>query len=80
MNATPGTDPTPLDDEQPYVVVRNDEEQYSVWPAGRDVPSGWTVVGEPGPKAACLAHIDEVWADLRPASLRRSMAAGSGAS
>src|SRR5271163_606414 len=37
-------------------VVINDEEQYSIWAAGRDVPAGWRIVGEPGPKGACLDY------------------------
>ncbi len=30
-----------------YLVVVNGEEQYSIWPAGRDLPDGWTSVGDP---------------------------------
>ena len=67
------------DDTQTYLVVLNDEEQYSIWPAGRDIPPGWRTDGCSGSKADCLAHIDEVWTDMRPLSLRRAMeqAAGS---
>jgi MbtH protein len=50
--------------------VRNPEEQYSIWPADRELPLGWTAEGTTGPKAHCLARIAEVWTDLRPASLR----------
>ena len=32
------------DDAEPYVVVLNDEEQYSIWPADRDLPPGWRAV------------------------------------
>src|SRR5664279_736474 len=56
-----------------YVVVRNAEEQYSIWPAGRDVPAGWDTAGTVGTKDACLAHITEAWTDMRPLSLRRRM-------
>ena len=67
------------DDTQTYFVVLNDEEQYSIWPADRDMPPGWRADGFSGLKADCLAHIDEVWTDMRPLSLRRAMeqAAGS---
>ncbi|HEX6699487.1 MAG TPA: MbtH family NRPS accessory protein [Gaiellaceae bacterium] len=57
--------------EEPYVVVRNHEEQYSVWWADREVPAGWEVVGSPGTKDQCLDYIEEVWTDMRPLSLRR---------
>ncbi|MFD0883314.1 MbtH family protein [Streptosporangium algeriense] len=58
----------------PYRVVVNDEEQYSIWPEGREVPGGWRVVREAAPKDECLAYIEEVWTDMRPLSLRRRMA------
>lgn len=57
-------------DERIYDVVVNDEEQYSVWAQGTPVPAGWRATGFRGDEAACLAHIDEVWTDLRPRSLR----------
>ncbi|GHH85670.1 MbtH protein [Streptomyces sulfonofaciens] len=58
-----------------WTVVVNDEEQYSVWPADRDVPEGWRAVGVTGPKERCLDHIEEVWVDMRPLSLRRAVEA-----
>ncbi|MEU6200222.1 MbtH family NRPS accessory protein [Streptomyces sp. NPDC047061] len=61
------------DDDQTYHVVINDEEQYSIWWADRELPAGWRAEGTTGPRAACLAHIDEVWTDMRPLSLRRRM-------
>ncbi len=61
------------DDNALYRVVMNHEEQYSIWPADRDLPLGWTDAGKTGSKADCLAHIDEVWTDMRPLSLRRHM-------
>ena len=56
-----------------YLVVVNDEEQYSVWPEGRPPPAGWREAGKRGPKADCLAYVEEVWTDMRPLSLRRAM-------
>ena len=62
-----------------YKVVVNHEEQYSIWPAHRENPSGWLDVGKQGPKQECLDYIKEVWTDMRPLSLRKQMdtAAGS---
>ncbi len=57
-----------------YIVVVNHEEQYSIWPANRDIPAGWNSTGFSGHKAECLAHIEEVWTDMRPKSLRERMA------
>ena len=60
-------------EDVPYVVVVNDEEQYSIWPAGREIPAGWRAVGKSGTKDECLAYVEEVWTDMRPLSLRRQM-------
>ncbi|MBR1240322.1 MbtH family NRPS accessory protein [Bradyrhizobium sp. AUGA SZCCT0274] len=68
---TDSEDQTATDD--PYYIVRNHEEQYSIWAVGRPVPAGWDIVGDPGTKAACLATIETLWTDMRPASLRRAM-------
>lgn len=56
-----------------YKVLVNDEEQYSIWPATREVPAGWHEVGVSGSKEECLEHIKEVWTDMRPLSLRKKM-------
>lgn len=56
-----------------YAVVMNDEEQYSIWPAGRELPLGWHPAGKTGTKAECLEYIRYVWTDLRPRSLRSKM-------
>ncbi|ACU37556.1 MbtH domain protein [Actinosynnema mirum DSM 43827] len=60
-------------DDRTFHVVVNDEEQYSIWPADQDLPAGWTAEGKSGSREECLAHVDEVWTDMRPLSLRRFM-------
>jgi MbtH protein len=60
-----------LEGDSRYVVVVNHEEQYSIWPADRANPAGWQDAGQAGTKAECLAHIEKVWTDMRPKSLRR---------
>ncbi|GAA2037723.1 MbtH family NRPS accessory protein [Catenulispora yoronensis] len=67
------------EDTREYAVVINHEEQYSIWPTGRELPNGWTEVGVRGPKRDCLDHIDQVWTDMRPLSLRKAMAAAQAA-
>lgn len=61
------------DDNMVYTVVVNHEEQYSIWPAERPTPLGWNDAGKSGSKQDCLAHIKEVWTDMRPLSLRQTM-------
>jgi MbtH protein len=60
-----------------FNVVINDEEQYSIWPEYKALPLGWKATGFSGLKKACLEHIDEVWTDMRPRSLREKMAASA---
>lgn len=62
-----------LDDKSQYKVVINHEEQYSIWPVGRELPAGWQEVGKQGTKQECLDFIEEVWTDMRPLSFRRSL-------
>ena len=57
-------------DSRPYVVLVNDEEQYSLWLSELAIPAGWRVVSGPAPKAECVAYVDRVWTDMRPRSLR----------
>jgi MbtH protein len=54
-----------------YKVVVNHEEQFSIWPAWKEIPAGWKDTGKQGPKADCLAYVKEVWTDMRPLSLRQ---------
>ncbi|MFF4156741.1 MbtH family protein [Streptomyces sp. NPDC001678] len=62
-----------MSDEQQdlrYQVVLNDEEQYSIWAADRELPAGWRAEGTTGTREECLTRINEVWVDMRPLSLR----------
>lgn len=61
------------EDERQYLVVINEEEQYSIWLADRPMPDGWKATGFRGKRPECLVHIDEIWTDMRPLSLRRQM-------
>lgn len=56
--------------ETKYVVVVNDEEQYSIWRSDRDLPAGWQPEGLVASKDECLDHIETVWTDMRPRSVR----------
>ncbi|NWF30170.1 MbtH family NRPS accessory protein [Streptomyces sp. PKU-EA00015] len=62
-----------IDDKVDYIVVLNGEEQYSILSADREIPAGWAVEGFRGPRHECLDHIDRVWTDMRPLSVRRRM-------
>lgn len=53
-----------------FRVVVNAEEQYSIWPVGKQNAPGWRNEGFVGSSENCLAHVGEVWIDMRPLSLR----------
>jgi MbtH protein len=57
-------------DGDEFVVLINDEQQYSIWPSAKCIPQGWTQIGPTGPKAECLAFVETRWNDMRPRSLR----------
>lgn len=60
------------DNETQYIVVISDEGRYSIWPSFKDIPWGWRAEQTAGSKEECLAHIQSVWTDMRPLSLRHS--------
>jgi MbtH protein len=64
----------PFDDEDgDFLVLINDEGQYSLWPSFLTVPDGWTTTGPHGKRSECLEYIDKTWADMRPRSLVAQM-------
>jgi MbtH protein len=64
--------PEEPEDTTIYRVVVNHEEQYSIWPADREIPAGWRDAGKTGLKSECLNYIKETWTDMTPASLRQN--------
>jgi len=61
-----------FDQGEELLVVKNEEEQYSLWPKYKDIPLGWTSTGFSGSRQDCLTNIESVWTDMRPLSLRRN--------
>jgi MbtH protein len=55
------------------IVLVNQEEQYSFWPKGKDIPNGWRATGKEGTVEECSSYVKEVWTDMRPLSLRKKM-------
>ncbi|WHX50988.1 MbtH family protein [Paenibacillus woosongensis] len=54
-----------------YMVLVNDEGQYSLWPAFIQVPEGWKVALGESTRGACLDYIEAMWKDMRPLSLQK---------
>ncbi len=55
-----------------YIVLKNDEDQYSLWLKQKTIPAGWVAVGMEGTREECSSYVDEVWL-MRPRSLREKM-------
>ncbi|KUL42760.1 MbtH family protein [Streptomyces regalis] len=67
----------PFEDEDArFLVLVNDEHQYSLWPAFADVPDGWTVAQPENSRQACLEYIERTWTDMRPRSLAEAKDGG----
>lgn len=66
----------PFEDESgEYLVLVNQEKQYSLWPSFLEIPTGWAATGPRGERRDCLDWIDANWVDMRPRSLREKMMA-----
>jgi MbtH protein len=64
----------PFDDtEGKFLVLLNEEEQYSLWPSFIEVPAGWQTVLEETDRNTCVEFIEKNWTDMRPKSLRDAM-------
>lgn len=62
----------PFDDaDEAFLVLINDEEQFSLWPQSAAVPPGWRIAHGPDARETCLTFITDRWTDMRPLSLRR---------
>jgi MbtH protein len=66
----------PFDDAEDrlFLVLVNEENQHSLWPAASPIPAGWTqTTTGPRPRRECLDYINEHWTDMRPASVVKAM-------
>ncbi|KHD85365.1 MbtH family protein [Heyndrickxia ginsengihumi] len=53
-----------------FIVLLNEEGQYSLWPASFDIPLGWKMVLSEHSKDDCVNYINKNWTDMRPNSLK----------
>ncbi|MFD7529721.1 MULTISPECIES: MbtH family protein [unclassified Streptomyces] len=64
----------PFDDEDgTFLVLRNDEDQRSLWPDGLAIPAGWRDEYGPASRSECLGHIERTWTDMRPRSVAAAL-------
>jgi MbtH protein len=56
-----------LDDpDVSFLVVRNDDGHYSIWPSCLTVPGGWSVIREADTRSASLDYVATTWTALNP--------------
>jgi MbtH protein len=64
----------PFDDVNAnFLVLTNDEGQYSLWPESIRIPSGWQTQFGPGERQKCIDYVNPHWTDMRPKSLIQAM-------
>lgn len=57
----------PFEDSQGnFLVLVNELGQYSLWPAFKNVPTRWIIVGQQDSRATCLSRIESMWTNMRP--------------
>lgn len=61
------------DKDGTYLVLINEEGQYSLWPSTIKVPAGWDIAHQADTRQACLDYVNEQWTDMRPRSLVAQM-------
>ncbi|MEU9097963.1 MbtH family NRPS accessory protein [Streptomyces sp. NPDC048361] len=61
------------DEEGAFLILVNDENQHSLWPAFSAVPAGWKAVYGEQTRENCLEYVSAHWTDMRPAGLIRAM-------
>lgn len=64
------------DPDGEYLVLINEEKQYSLWPTFAEVPAGWATVHQSG-RESCIDYINANWTDMRPYSLVQQMNAAA---
>lgn len=59
-----------MDGDATYLVLREDEGQYSLRLAGRQILPGWYQAGRPAAREECPAYADQVRTSTRTRGLR----------
>ncbi|EJL6262070.1 MbtH family protein [Vibrio cholerae] len=56
----------PFDEpENQFFVLINHNNQYSLWPEFKGIPSGWKSTFGPSLKQDCIDYIEANWHDIR---------------
>jgi len=53
-------------------VLRNVQQQYSLWPDFRAIPPDWTIVFGPAARTECAEWLEQHWQDILPVAARKA--------
>lgn len=56
-----------IDGDQ-FIVLINSSNEYSLWPASKELPIGWNTTNFSGTKDECKSYVDQHWLSLMPIS------------
>lgn len=57
----------PFDNEDlEFLVLKNQNMQFSLWPNFKTIPQGWQIVYGPEDRDNCLQYVEHNWTDIRP--------------
>ncbi|WP_394179990.1 MbtH family protein [Marinomonas posidonica] len=57
----------PFDNEShSFLVLKNDQGQYSLWPEFATCPQGWRQVLGPASRSECLSYVEHHWKEINP--------------
>lgn len=60
----------PFDNENlTFLVLKNAQGEYSLWPEFHALPTGWDVQYGADTRAACIAYIEKHWTSIHPFQL-----------
>lgn len=54
------------DDNQPFTVLHNQRQQYSLWPGFAATPAGWHCCFGPASREQCLTYVQQHWPHIQP--------------
>jgi len=57
----------PFDNESlSFQVLKNQQGEFSLWPAQHQVPSGWDIQHGPDTRTSCIAYVEKHWLAINP--------------
>ncbi|MEV6873053.1 MbtH family protein [Amycolatopsis sp. NPDC051128] len=59
-----GTNPFE-DQDGRYLVLVDEANQHSLWPAFAEVPAGWRIAAGPADRQSALGYVERNWTGLR---------------